>query len=185
MQVETPQVHWQGDSEIIMSIDFLPNNNFFVTCGPDQAEQQYVRFWKWEENKRESAADIFKLRTKSPAKKEEEVMLGINWKPKFLYSEQGHSAVPNIVRFSPKGTYLASGACDTRVLIWDYKERYLGMGSTEKINKWGHYKSLRGHCGDITDLCWSADEKFIVTGSIDNSALLFNVEKATMLLRFE
>lgn len=51
MKVETPLYYWQGDSKEVMSIDFLPNNNFFVTCGPDDQDQMFVRFWKWEEVK--------------------------------------------------------------------------------------------------------------------------------------
>lgn len=35
----------------------------------------------------------------------------------------------------------------------------------------------RGHVGDIADLSWSKDERFIVSGSVDNIAILWNVEK--------
>lgn len=124
MKVETPQVYWQGNSEFIMSIDFLPNNNFFVTCGPDPEDELYVRFWKWEEVKKEPSASIFKVWKDDPAKKQPEVVFNMDNKPVFLYGDKGHSSPPNVVWFSPWGTYMASGGCDSTILIWDYKERF-------------------------------------------------------------
>jgi len=50
MKVEIPQVAWQGDRESIFSVDFLPFSDFFVTCGDDNDENMYIRFWKWERN---------------------------------------------------------------------------------------------------------------------------------------
>jgi len=160
-----------------MSIDFLPGNNFFVTCGPDDEDHLYVRFWRWEEVKKEVSTNIFKVKRDDTAKKNDYFLGNEENKPEFLYGDSGHTVPPNVVRFSSRGTYLASGGCDSIIMIWDYRERYSGIGSSEKIFKWGQSKSLRGHVGDITDLCWSNDEKYLVSGSIDNFALLWNVEK--------
>jgi len=44
---------------------------------------------------------------------------------------------------------------------------------------------MRGHFSEITDLSWSRDEKYLATASVDNTAILWNVEKATQIQRFE
>lgn len=69
--------------------------------------------------------------------------------------------------------------------IWDFKLRYVEMGRTEMEYRWGVCKSLRGHFSEISDVSWSRDEMYLVTGSIDNSAILWNVEKNVQLQRFE
>lgn len=69
--------------------------------------------------------------------------------------------------------------------IWDYKLRYVELGKKEMVFRWGICKSLRGHFSEISDVSWSRDEKYLVTGSIDNTAILWNVEKAYQLQRFE
>ena len=42
---------------------------------------------------------------------------------------------------------------------------------------WSVVKMLQGHLEDIYDLCWSHDSNFIVTGSVDNSAIIWDVQK--------
>ena len=38
-------------------------------------------------------------------------------------------------------------------------------------------KILRGHLEDIYDLSWSCDSCQVVTGSVDNSAIVWDVQK--------
>lgn len=59
------------------------------------------------------------------------------------------------------------------------------MGKTDTEMKWGVFKNLRGHFSEINDICWSRDEKYIVTASVDNHSILFNVEKACQIQRFD
>jgi len=40
---------------------------------------------------------------------------------------------------------------------------------------------LRGHVGDITDLSWSNDEKYLVSGSVDNFCYLWSTEKGQVI----
>lgn len=39
------------------------------------------------------------------------------------------------------------------------------------------YLHFRGHLEDIYDLCWSADGKYMISGSVDNSAILWDLTK--------
>ncbi len=42
--------------------------------------------------------------------------------------------------------------------------------------RWKIAASLRGHRDDVLDLCWSPDASALVTGSIENICLLWDVE---------
>lgn len=49
---------------------------------------------------------------------------------------------------------------------------------------WSLVKLLRGHLEDIYDLCWSPDSSGIISGSIDNSAIVWDVQKGEFILPF-
>lgn len=42
---------------------------------------------------------------------------------------------------------------------------------------WIVYKILRGHMEDVYDLSWSLDSQFLVSGSVDNKAIVWDVNK--------
>ena len=47
-----------------------------------------------------------------------------------------------------------------------------------------YYCSLlfyRGHLEDVYDLCWSSDSNCIITGSVDNTAIVWDVQKGETL----
>ena len=41
----------------------------------------------------------------------------------------------------------------------------------------GLSKCFRGHLEDISDLCWSGNGKFMISASVDTSAILWDVKK--------
>ena len=47
----------------------------------------------------------------------------------------------------------------------------------ENKEQWTVYKMLRGHIEDIYDLCWSSCSSFLISGSVDNTAILWDVAK--------
>ena len=47
---------------------------------------------------------------------------------------------------------------------------------TSKEN-WTLVKMLRGHLEDVYDLCWSPDSAHIVSGSVDNTSIVWDVQK--------
>lgn len=72
------------------------------------------------------------------------------------------------------------------IIIWSRREKFARFGSEEKEVGWGPYKTpLFGHVSDITDLKWSMDSKFLMSGSVDNAAILWNIDKMCMLQRFD
>lgn len=44
---------------------------------------------------------------------------------------------------------------------------------------------MRGHLSDIYDLAWSPDSKFLLSGSVDNTAIIWNIEKAKGVQKFQ
>lgn len=57
------------------------------------------------------------------------------------------------------------------------KKRPIELGSPEEYLSWSLHKLLRGHSGDIYDLSWSPDNQYIVSASVDNSIIIWNIEK--------
>lgn len=55
-----------------------------------------------------------------------------------------------------------------------------GGDSDKDKESWIAWKVLRGHLQDVYDLAWSPDSAFLVSGSIDNTALLWDVQKSKL-----
>uniref|UniRef100_A0A1Q3EVG6 Putative chromatin assembly factor 1 subunit b n=1 Tax=Culex tarsalis TaxID=7177 RepID=A0A1Q3EVG6_CULTA len=93
-----------------------------------------------------------------------------------------HQRAVNAVRWSPNGELLASGDDESVIFIWKQK------GETEVVNildtnneqdkeTWLTMKILRGHMEDVYDLCWSPNSNFLISGSVDNTAMVWDVNK--------
>ncbi|XP_065336730.1 chromatin assembly factor 1 subunit B [Cloeon dipterum] len=108
--------------------------------------------------------------------------VGDDFKIEFASDLNRHQKTVNVVRFSPSGEYLASGDDDGSVIIWKQKAaneeqaNLFDEGSEESIEHWTALKVLRGHLEDVYDVSWSPDSKNLMSGSVDNSVILWNVE---------
>ena len=47
---------------------------------------------------------------------------------------------------------------------------------------WSLVKLLRGHLEDVYDLCWSPDSSYLISGSVDNSAIVWDVQKGEQII---
>ncbi|XP_044757850.1 uncharacterized protein LOC123316005 [Coccinella septempunctata] len=90
-----------------------------------------------------------------------------------------HQRSVNVVRWSPSGTYLASADDDANIIIWHMKTDNIPSLDDESNDKevWIVLKILRGHKEDIYDLCWSPNSLKLLSGSIDNTAILWDMQK--------
>ncbi|XP_011499835.1 PREDICTED: chromatin assembly factor 1 subunit B [Ceratosolen solmsi marchali] len=92
-----------------------------------------------------------------------------------------HQRTVNVVRFSPSGEILASGDDESAIILWKQREGLeIPLVSGDDIQnkeQWNSWKVLRGHIEDIYDLSWSPDSNLLVSGSLDNSVILWNVQK--------
>lgn len=161
MKVTTPEISWHA-KEAIYSIDLQAKQDDqparLATAGIDSN----VRIWELNS----------------------EAKTGVT----FLSNLSRHEKAVNIVRFSKSGKILASGGDDCAVILWKRSEKEQAPNIFEEesdigknLETWNAYKILRGHLEDINDICWSADEKALVSGSIDHTAIVWDVVKGTKM----
>ncbi|KAJ5524305.1 Chromatin assembly factor 1 subunit B [Penicillium frequentans] len=96
-----------------------------------------------------------------------------------------HTQAVNVVRFCPKGEMLASAGDDGNVLLWVPSELQTqpGLGEDRSDDKetWRVKHMCRSSGAEIYDLAWSPDGVFIMTGSMDNIARIYNAQTGQMV----
>ena len=75
------------------------------------------------------------------------------------------------VRFNNEGNYLATSSADHSVAFWNV------YGDCENI------AMVKGHTGDVLDLCWSRDGELVYSASADKIGCVFDVEAGVRLKR--
>ncbi len=45
---------------------------------------------------------------------------------------------------------------------------------------WTALNILRGHGSDVYDLCWSSDSKHLISGSTDNTAIIWHIPSGSL-----
>ncbi|XP_033739407.1 chromatin assembly factor 1 subunit B-like [Pecten maximus] len=164
MKVTTPEISWH-ERDPIYSVDFQPGGQKIqrlATAGVDK----FVRIWQ--------------------------VTVGEDGKGnvEFLSNLKRHTKAVNVCRFSPDGEMLASAGDDAVIIFWKLSDQSTPANSIfqeeEEDNKesWVTHKVLRGHLEDIYDLSWSSDGKYMISGSVDNSAILWDLVKDQKLAMF-
>ena len=93
-----------------------------------------------------------------------------------------HQKAVNIVRWSPDGSLLASGDDESVIIVWHLKPGDCGGGGLfdddhDNKENWVVYKMIRSHLDDVYDLSWSGCGQFLLSGSVDNAAIITNVHK--------
>jgi len=159
MKAETLQVHWH-ETRPIYSAHFEPSGKGrLATAGGDNI----VRVWKLE--RKDDGSHV------------------VN----YLSTLAKHTQAVNVVRFSPRGNQIASAGDDGNVLIWvpsETREHVLGETSAdledEKEN-WRVKHMCRSTGSEIYDLAWSPDGVFIITGSMDNIARIYDARDGNVV----
>jgi len=99
-----------------------------------------------------------------------------------------HQRAVNIVRWSPDGSFLASGDDESVIIVWQLRADKENGGlfdeAQENQENWVVYKMIRFHLDDVYDLSWSPCGQFLLSGSVDNSAIISNVHKNTKVAHF-
>nr|XP_023030076.1 chromatin assembly factor 1 subunit B [Leptinotarsa decemlineata] len=156
MRCTIPEISWHN-REPVLSVDIHPLSNDFYRLASGGGDS-HILIWQMTlcENgsvKQEVISDLTR-----------------------------HQKAVNTVRWSSSGHYLASADDDANIIVWQLKSDNIPMleGETDDKEIWVVYKVLRGHKEDIYDLCWSVDDSKLFSGSIDNTAILWDLSKGKM-----
>ncbi|VDI38219.1 chromatin assembly factor 1 subunit B [Mytilus galloprovincialis] len=164
MKVTTPEISWH-ERDPIYSVDFQPGNRKvkrIATTGVDK----FIRIW--------------------------EIKVGGDGKGtvEFISNLKRHTKSVNVCRFSPDGEVLATAGDDSVIVFWKLSDVPVPQNNIfnedEEDNKenWTPFKMLRGHLEDVYDLCWSADGKRMISGSVDNTAIVWDIVKGEKVALF-
>lgn len=167
MKCTIPEISWHN-RDPVLSID--------VQCSTDKnVDDNGIPFWRVATAGADSHVLIWHLTVNE---------LGVASITCVADFDRNTKAV-NVVRFSPSGEILATGDDESTIILWKQKEDSIIpiLSGDENQNKeqWISWKSLRGHLEDIYDLSWSPDSNFIVSGSVDNTAIIWDVQKGRQI----
>lgn len=146
MKAETVQITWH-DAKPVLTLDFHRLSGFLATGGADHD----IKFWSLQQTQNKGEVS----------------------KASYESSLAYHSSSVNILRFSPSGEQLASGADGGELVLW--KLHYAENG-----NIWKVLKTLSFHRKDVLDLQWSPDGAFLISGSVDNSCIIWDATKGVL-----
>lgn len=69
------------------------------------------------------------------------------------------------------------------IILWklkpegpDQRPDLLEDDESKNLEKWVCHCVLRGHLEDIYDLSWSPDSKRLISGGVDNKAIIWDIE---------
>lgn len=89
-----------------------------------------------------------------------------------------HLACVNCLRWNSTGEMLATGSDDKLIMIWKKSNKPSGAlgsgGMKQNIENWRCVHTLRGHSGDVLDLAWSPQDRWLATSSVDNTIIVWD-----------
>ncbi|KAK4654736.1 HIR complex subunit [Podospora pseudocomata] len=97
--------------------------------------------------------------------------------PRQLCHMSHHLGTIHSVRFSPNNRYLASGADDRVICIYQLDSNppshatTFGTNEPPPIENWKTHKRLVGHDSDVQDLAWSYDNSILVSVGLDSKVV--------------
>ncbi|KAI0477210.1 TUP1-like enhancer of split-domain-containing protein [Xylariaceae sp. FL0804] len=99
--------------------------------------------------------------------------------PRQLCYMSHHLGTIHSVRFSPNGRYLASGADDKIICIYQLESgpptiAPFGTNEPPPVENWKTSKRLIGHDNDVQDLTWSHDGSILVSVGLDSKVVVWS-----------
>ncbi|KAI1338902.1 Hira-domain-containing protein [Xylariaceae sp. FL0016] len=99
--------------------------------------------------------------------------------PRLLCHMSHHLGTIHSVRFSPNGQYLASGADDKIICIYQLESAPptiapFGTNEPPPVESWKTSRRLIGHDNDVQDLAWSHDGSILVSVGLDSKVVVWS-----------
>ncbi|CAJ2504915.1 Uu.00g123090.m01.CDS01 [Anthostomella pinea] len=99
--------------------------------------------------------------------------------PRQLCHMSHHLGTIHSVRFSPNGRYLASGADDKIICIYQLESgppaiARFGTNEPPPVENWKTTRRLIGHENDVQDLGWSCDGSILVSVGLDSKVVIWS-----------
>ncbi|KAG9233616.1 WD40-repeat-containing domain protein [Amylocarpus encephaloides] len=157
-------VNWHAENAPIYSADFQPHGRGrLATAGGDNN----VRLWRID-------------------------VEGEDRKVEYLCTMVRHTQAVNVVRWAPRGGFdrwhcdvLASAGDDGNVIIWvldsQNPKTNFGDDGIEDKESWRTRHMCRSTGAEIYDLAWSPDGLYLITGSMDNVARIYNSQTGQLI----
>ncbi|KAL6747735.1 WD40-repeat-containing domain protein [Haematococcus lacustris] len=98
----------------------------------------------------------------------------------YLSSFGGLASGVNCVRFSPSGEQVAVGCDGGELSLWHAVEEAGGAGG-----EWRLCGTLRGHGQDIHDLAWAPDGSALMSASVENVVVMWDVAQRRGVCRLD
>ncbi|ORY58430.1 WD domain-containing protein [Pseudomassariella vexata] len=100
-------------------------------------------------------------------------------KPRQLCHMSHHLGTIHSVRFSPNGRFLASGADDKIICIYQLESgpptvATFGTNEPPPVENWKTSRRLVGHENDVQDLAWSYDGSVLVSAGLDSKIVVWS-----------
>jgi len=166
MKVYTPEISWHERDPIYTSAFHPVKINKFVTAGVTGT----IRLWEINDKNTSSTTGI-------GSNSDIEIS--------FVANLKRHTKSVNVARWNHDGTVLASAGDEAVVFLWkenDIKnQKTLDNDDDESKENWFSHKCFRGHLEDILDISWSKDGTILISGSVDNSVIIWNVFSGSKL----
>ncbi|XP_027073947.1 chromatin assembly factor 1 subunit FAS2 [Coffea arabica] len=146
MKGGTVQINWH-DTKPVLTLDFHSLSGLLATGGADFD----IKLWEISSGEEQNRGP------------------GASYKTNLSY----HGSAVNVLRFSPSGEQLASGADGGELVLWK-------LHSNDAGETWKFLKILSFHRKDVLDLQWSTDGTFLISGSVDNTCIIWDVNKGSV-----
>lgn len=172
-----PEIALHLDLSAVLSIDIS-------SCGrlATSSDDKRICIWKPIIN---TSSDI--INNNKLNKNQSDVQL------QYLSSISFHNDSVNCIRFSPCCKYLASASSDNWIILWelctdsennDTSSSNLNNEQDDdlpvNIENWKRIKQFRGHNTEIYSLNWSSDSQYLMSGSLDGTVIIWNVNDGVM-----
>lgn len=171
MKVFTPEISWH-ERDPIYTCAFSPTNERkFATAGVTGV----IRLWDIDLTKDSLVEKPAVANNLRPANNSNPNGVGIT----FIANLKRHNKSVNVLRWNHDGRVLASAGDESVIFLWNENDiknqRTLDNDEDENKENWFAFKTFRGHLEDILDISWSKDGAVLISGSVDNSVIVWNV----------